>query len=160
MTDRDRKTAELAALLEREGVAPARAAVLAALVLEQHAGAEPGTIYGGLNSLEIGRVWEKATFAGVRRLVLEVEAAAPTLAEDEGTITVRVLDSEKWPEWSGQDEAAASGVAALLADWSEVDYLANGEEHPEVWTPPGEVGGRLEAEQEAEARARAERKLN
>lgn len=149
MTVHDRRAAEVAALLEREGVAPARARELAAQVLGQHAGTQAGTVYGGLTSLDLGRVWERATFAGVRRMVLEVEAAAPTLGEDEGLLTVRVLESQTWPEWNEQDQAAASGMAALLADWSEVDYLAGAEEHPEVWD--GEEGAPA-----APARARAD----
>jgi hypothetical protein len=147
---RDARTADLAALLEREGVPAGRAADLAALVLEQHAGTGAGTLHGGLDAPGLARLWERATFAGVRRMVLEVQAAAPTLAGDDGTLSVRILESEQWPEWTGEEAARASGMAALLAEWSEVDYLADSEAHPEIWTPEGE---------EPEARARAE-KLN
>lgn len=155
MQTRDQKTAELAALLEAEGITQARARALAEQVIEQQAGAVQGTVYGDLDSFGLARVWERATFAGVRRMTLHIEAQARALADDDGLLSVRVLDSETWPEWD--DHAAHAGTLAGMveaisnprAGWSETDYMAHGEECPDVWQPSAEM-------QEAQARARAE----
>lgn len=80
-------------------------------------------------------------------------ALAPTLAPGLG------IGAAAFSDW--QQQAETPEVAALLeewadvsylekdprAGWSEVDYMANGEECPDVYTPD---------EQPAQARARAE----
>lgn len=114
MTHRDTRTATLATLLEAEGIPQARARAIAAQVFEQQAGSTPGTVYGDVDSLGIARIWERATFAGVRRLVLDIEAQAGTLEQDDGLLTVRVQHSEKWPEWNSAQEARAAGLVGLV----------------------------------------------
>lgn len=119
MFDRDTRTANLAATLEAEGIPQARARAIAEQVIEQHAGSNPGTVYAAVDSLGIGRIWERATFAGVRRLVLDIEASAAKLADDEGLLTVRVLDSEKWAEWTDRQDVQVSALAGVVQGLDE-----------------------------------------
>ena len=152
MTTRDTRTATLAHLLEAEGIPQARARAIAAQVFEQQAAHEPGTVYGDVDSLGIARIWERATFAGVRSMTLHIEAQAHALADDEGLLTVRVQHAEKWPEWNDDQDAAAAGLAGVVESFSV----------PDSWTASvqemTQEGPRTaEQWQEAQARARAER---
>lgn len=152
MTTRDTRTATLAHLLEAEGIPQARARAIAAQVFEQHAAHEPGTVYGDVDSLGLARIWERATFAGVRRMVLDIEAQAGTLVEDEGLLTVRVQHAEKWPEWNDDQDVKASTLAGM------VEALGV----PDSWTATVQEMAQegpqtFEQLQEAQARARAER---
>lgn len=152
MTHRDHKTATLAALLEAEGIPQARARAIAAQVFEQQAGSTPGTVYGDVDSLGIARIWERATFAGVRRLVLDIEAQAGTLTEDEGLLTVRVQHVEKWPEWDDDQDARATGLAGVVESFTVPDSWTTSVQEMAQEGPKSH-----EQWQEAQARARAER---
>lgn len=207
MSDRDRMTEQVAALLEASGLSPAEARARAAESVAALDTAAPGSGWGHIHPADLPRVWQQAARAGRRRLVLEVTAEAAALDDDTGRVNVRVLDAEDWPEWTPEHTRQRAATDALLrlapefqdgldriaanltdqaadarAGWSESDYMAHGEESPDVWDGedldvdpasvaqmPGAqellpgvflVPSRLETEQEAEARARAERELN
>lgn len=156
-------TAQIAALLEGCGHSPEDAQRLAQSAAQSAREAAPGAGFGNLAPHEIGAVWRQAARAGTRRLVVEISAEGYEQddAEERGTVTVRVLEADKWPGHTDHHTAERAATDALLeewadveyldadprAGWSEVDYMANGEECPDVYAPD---------EQPAQARARAE----
>lgn len=121
-------------------------------MFEQQAAHEPGTIYGDVDSLGLARIWERATFAGVRRLVLDIEAQAGTLTEDEGLLTVRVQHAERWPEWNDDQDAQTSALAGVVESFSVPDSWTAGVQEMAQEGPRSH-----EQWQEAQARARADR---
>lgn len=115
-------TNHIAALLERCGYSleDARAAALEAISHTEEAA--PGTGYGLLTPYEIGQVWQRAARAGARRIVFEIVADSATAEDDTGHVTARVLDVQKWAEWTPEHQAQRAAADALLNNWSEVDY--------------------------------------
>lgn len=158
MTDRDRMTAQIAELLEKSGLSPAEARARAAEGVAGLESAAPGAGWGHIHPGELGNIWQRAARAGRRRLVLEVMAEADALDDDTGRVNVRVLEADTWPEWTEEHTRQRAATDALLrpapapagwdvldtstdqaadarAGWSEADYMAHGEESPDVWTP-------------------------
>ena len=151
MTDTDAMTAQIAALLEKCGHSPEEAQRLAQTAARSALEAAPGAGFGNLAPQEIGTVWKRAARAGTRRLVVEITAEGHDQedAEERGTVSVRVSDAEKWPGHTDHHTAERAATDALLgewddveylrndprAGWSEVDYMANGEECPDVFQP-------------------------
>ena len=140
MSDRNRMTARIAELLEASGLSPAEARARAAESVDALATVAPGTGYGHLHPAELANVWHQAARAGRRRLVLEVSAEADALEDDTGRVNVRVLEAENWPEWTEEHTRQRAATDALLRHapalgLSETDYMAHGEDCPDVWTP-------------------------
>jgi hypothetical protein len=87
-------------------------------------GTEPGTLYSDANFVQVHQLWQDATFGGVQRMVLQLEAEAPIFAPSFPTLNVRVLDAERWPKWANLDADQASALAHVKARWAAVDnYL-------------------------------------
>ncbi|MDB5046058.1 MAG: hypothetical protein JWQ08_2108 [Deinococcus sp.] len=95
-------------------------------------------LYRGVSAVEMQRIWERATFTGVRRMVLQVEAAAPSSAHDNGRLEVRVLDTERWPDWTDADGAQAAALAAVVTQWAKLDELIEAmvdpDGQPQFWS--------------------------
>lgn len=171
MTNRDHMTAQIAALLEASGLSPAEARARAAEGVAALESAAPGAGWGHIHPAELGGIWQQAARAGRRRLVLEITAEAGALDDDTGRVNVLVIDAENWPEWTDEHARQRAATDALLrlatefqdgldriaanltaqararAGWSESDYMAHGEECPDVHVHEPEAPARARAEE-------------
>lgn len=161
-----RTTEQIARLLEAAGVPTEEAQRLAAEAAHAMQSAQKGETFGSIEPMQLWEVWSRAARAGARKITLEITADGADQAEalERGTVSAHIVDAEVWPDWSPEQAAEQEARAALLrrefladvddltylendprAGWSEVDYIANGEECPDVYAP-----------REPAARARAE----
>ncbi|THF69256.1 hypothetical protein E7T06_12800 [Deinococcus sp. Arct2-2] len=83
-------------------------------------GTEPGTLYSDANFVEVHQLWQNATFGGVWRMVVQLEADAAIFADPDHKLNVRVLHTELWPNWANLDADQASALADVVARWSAV----------------------------------------
>ncbi|MEF2280039.1 hypothetical protein V3W47_17230 [Deinococcus sp. YIM 134068] len=134
MTDLDPVAAGIAELLEESGLPTERAHALAVQAAHLCRPVSPGLAWGRLFPSEVPGIWQRATRSGTRRLVLEIVAGADHREDDTGHVTVSVLETGRWPDWTDEHTRQQAATDILIHhQMPELDGY--GLEPPIGWTP-------------------------
>jgi hypothetical protein len=85
-------------LLEQNGFTRKEAERLVLNDAIVHATASAGAMYLSLRTTELGDIWNRATRAGARNILLNVRAEGDSPEEYAGQVSVIVLEHNPWPE--------------------------------------------------------------